>query len=104
MLLEEIGEDKITFFDSSKGDVVSKNIRDKIDNLRANKFDSNGTTLNQSCEDYLTQLAKQNYFRGLQNKDVKLLPSKCVFLWGKANEGVEAAQKAFEEGGDCYAK
>ncbi len=104
MLLEAIGEDKITFFDSSKGDVVSKNIKDKIDNLRANKFDSNETTLNQSWEDYLTQLAKQNYFRGLLNKDVKLLPSKCVFLWGKANAGEETAQKAFEEGGDCYAK
>ncbi len=110
-MIEEIGEDKITWFDSSEGATVSKNIKANIAKLRANKFESNLESINSSWEDYIKQLKSQNYLRSITGA---LLSNKAVQTWMTANlkptdpgydkTTVEAARKEFQEGGEYYAK
>lgn len=122
MLIDEIGEDKITWFDSASGNTVYNNIKDKIAKLRENAFDNNLTTINSSWTDYVKQLKSQNYLRGL---DGALISKKSIIDWKVANakvgddnpyygqpgeeatltqERIDAARKLFQEEGEYYAK
>ncbi|MCR4911254.1 MAG: hypothetical protein K5925_01850 [Bacilli bacterium] len=72
---------------------VENNIKEYIKLLRESKTISDGLSINNSWETYLTMLRYQNEVRDINHA---LAPSTCAFKF------IEGDANAFKKGGDCY--